>query len=260
MSRNETTSPGPAPADRLRVALYAALAATAAAVGAATCAQGPQVESPATPAPRVGAWVRVHDAYVERAARGGVDLLFLGDSITQNWNGRDGEGHGPVEIWDRYYAPRRAANFGIGGDRTQHVLWRLDHGELDGIDPEVVVLLIGTNNLNSDTPPEIADGVTAIVRKLRDALPNAKVLLLAVFPRGKSPDTTRERLKAVNARLARLDDGRNVRYLDLGPEFLDADGTLPADVMPDFLHLSRKGYQTWAEAMEPTLWEMFEGR
>jgi beta-glucosidase len=241
---------GPLPWRRFLLALLAASAL--AASGVAVCAQDPGANPATRPEPRDANWMRMHDSFLERAAEGGVDLLFLGDSITQGWNG-------PKAVWERYYGPRRAANFGIGGDRTQHVLWRLDHGELDPIDPKVVVLMIGTNNIRSDTPAEIAEGVAAIVKKIREKKPQTKVLLLAVFPRGEKPDAVRDRVKAVNERIARLDDGKAVKYLDIGPKFLEPDGTILREVMPDFLHLSRKGYRTWADAMEPTLWSMLEG-
>jgi lysophospholipase L1-like esterase len=194
-----------------------------------------------------------HEEFLKRARQGEVDLLFLGDSITAGWDGERA-------VWDRHYGPRRAASFGIGGDRTQHVLWRIDHGELDGIKPKVVVLMIGTNNLGTDTPAEIADGITAIVRLVREKLPETKILLLGIFPRSRNPnDPARIRLQAINARVARLDDGKSVKYLDLGRHFLNEDGTLSPDIMPDYLHLSRRGYRIWADAMEPLLWEMLEG-
>jgi lysophospholipase L1-like esterase len=235
----------------------AALLAALAASGVAVCAQDPGTSAPTRPEPREGQWMKLHEEFVDRARQGGVDLLFLGDSITRGWDNRSPGG--PRGIWERFYAPRRPANFGIGGDRTQHVLWRLDHGELDGISPKVVVLMIGTNNINADTPAEITEGVAAVVKKIREKTPEAKVLLLAVFPRRPNPDAVRDRVKAVNDRIAKLDDGKTVKYLDIGPRFVKDDGTISREVMPDFLHLSRKGYRIWAEAMEPTLWSMLEG-
>ncbi len=208
--------------------------------------------------------MRMHESFLERVRKDKektekIDLLFLGDSITQGWHGKNKEGKGPREVWDRYYGPRHAANFGIGGDRTQHVLWRLDNGEIDGIHPRVVVLMIGTNNAGSNSADEIADGITAIVKKLRHDLPEAKVLLLAVFPRGDRPDNpVRDKLKAVNEKIAKLDDGKAVKYLDIGKHFVNGDGTISADIMPDFLHLSHKGYRIWADAIEPTLWSMLD--
>src|SRR6185312_3578540 len=153
--------------------------------------------------------------------------------ITQGWNDN--------EVWKRFYGPRNVANFGIGGDRTQHVLWRIQNGELDGIEPKVVVLMIGTNNASSGTADEIVQGITAIVEELRHRLPKARILLLGVFPRGQKPDATREKLNSVNAKIAHLDDGSHVKFLDIGKSFLNEDGTISREIMPDFLHLSRKG-------------------
>ena len=214
-------------------------------------------ESATEAAPRDGGWLRIHEGFLERAAKGNIDLLFLGDSITAGWN-KSAESSGPREVWDRYYGPRRAANFGIGGDRTQHVLWRLEHGEVDGIKPKVVVLMIGTNNVNANTSEEIAAGITAIVKKLGESLPESRVLLLGVFPRGEKPNRGREKLAAVNETIAKLDDGKKVKYLDIGPRFLDEDATISREIMPDSLHLSRKGYRIWADAIEPTLRSMLD--
>jgi len=215
-------------------------------------------ESTTTPVPRPGSWATLHQSFVDRAKKGDVDLLFLGDSITRGWAGKDKNGEGPREIWSRHYGPRRAANFGIGGDRTQHVLWRIENGELEGISPRAVVLMIGTNNAHANTADEIAEGIETIVQSLRCKLPDSKILLLAVFPRGEKPNPHREKLATVNQRIAKLDDGKVVKFLDIGKHFLNADGTISPDVMPDFLHLSRKGYQMWADAMEPTLWSLLD--
>lgn len=219
-----------------------------AATGLSACAQGPET---VVPKPREGWWMDLHREFLARAKQGKVDLLFLGDSITQGWRGA-------AEVWDRFYGPRKAANFGIGGDRTQHVLWRIQNGELEGIKPKVIVLMIGTNNASSATADEIVRGVTAIVEELRKRLPKAKVLLLGVFPRGEKPNPLREKLDAVNAKIAGLDDGTNVKFLDIGKAFLNHDGTIAREIMPDYLHLTRKGYRIWADAMEPTLWSMLD--
>lgn len=223
----------------------------------AIAACGQDVGGTATqPVPRPGNWMTMHESFLKRAEQGDVNLLFLGDSITQGWNNNP--------IWQRHYGPRHAANFGIGGDRTEHVLWRLNHGEVDSISPKVVVLMIGTNNIGHNTAQEIAAGVQAIVAKLQAKLPETKVLLLGIFPRGASRDkeqTVAEvdpRTGEVNAIIAKLDDGKNVKYLDIGKSFLDADGKIHKDVMPDFLHLSQKGYTAWADAIEPTLWNMLD--
>jgi lysophospholipase L1-like esterase len=231
----------------LRATFQIAGALALAVIGIPACAQGPAT---VVPQPRDGAWMEVHKSFLAQTKKGQIDLLFLGDSITQGWNENT--------VWQRFYGPRHAANFGIGGDRTQHVLWRIQNGELDGIDPKVTVLMIGTNNLHDDTPDEIAQGIKTIIAELRNRLPKTQVLLLGVFPRSPKPDSARERIKSINEKIARLDDGSHVRYLDIGKAFLNADGTLSPEVMPDFLHLSTKGYRIWAEAMEPTLWSMLD--
>ncbi len=187
----------------------------------------------------------------QRVAEAGdkAQVIFIGDSITQGW---EGEGK---EVWARYYAHRNAVNLGIGGDRTQHVLWRLDHGNLDGLKPKAAVLMIGTNNSNGEdnTPEQIVDGVGAIVAKLRSALPQTKVLLLAIFPRNENFTAQRGKLAMINQVLRKLADEQNVFWIDLGYRFLNADGTLPRELMPDYLHLSPKGYAIWADTIEARL-------
>ncbi len=217
------------------------------ATGMTACAQGPAT---VVPKPRPGSWMAMHEKFLSQAKKGDIDLLFLGDSITQGWNNN--------EVWRRHFGPRKAANFGIGGDRTEHVLWRIQNGELEGIAPKVTVLMIGTNNSGANTPEEIAQGITAIVDEIRKRLPNTKILLLGVFPRGEKPAAIRDRLKAVNDKIAKLNDGSHVRFLDIGAAFLNEDGTISRKIMPDFLHLSREGYRKWADAMEPTLWSMLD--
>jgi lysophospholipase L1-like esterase len=212
------------------------------------------------PAPRDEKWVARHEGFVQEARQGGIDILFLGDSITDGWRNTGSN------VWNKFYAPRHAANFGINGDRTQHVLWRMDHGELDGIKPKVVVLMIGTNNTGKEkdtgkirnTVPETIAGVQAVVKELRAKLPASKILLLAIFPRSTLDDPQRAQVALINTVIAKLDDGKMVKYLDIGPKFLEADGTLPKSIMPDLLHPNERGYQIWAEAMEPTLDEMLK--
>jgi lysophospholipase L1-like esterase len=212
---------------------------------------------------RTGHFLQQHASFLERGRSGPVDLLFLGDSITAGWAR-------VPHIWDRYYGHRRTANFGIGGDRTQHVLWRIENGELDAIAPEAVVLMLGTNNSGSHSAAEIVAAMEKLVGTIRTKVPETKVLLLAIFPRGARKDAdgritpaaeadAARRMKTiaeVNAGLARLDDGRHVRFLDVGEVFLGQDGRIPFSIMPDQLHLSPAGYQLWADAMEPLLSEM----
>ena len=212
------------------------------------------------PVPRDPNWVKRHEGFVAEAKAGGIDILFMGDSITDFWRNRGSN------VWNEYYAPRHAANFGISGDRTQHVLWRMDNGELDGIKPKVVVLMIGTNNTGKErdkktprnTVPEAIAGVQAVVADIRDRLPDSKILLLAIFPRGTLDDPQRAQVALINTVIAKLDDGKMVRYLDIDPNFLESDGTLPRSIMPDLLHPNQHGYQIWADAMEPALDEMLK--
>jgi len=138
------------------------------------------------------------------------------------------------------------------------VLWRLDNGNIDGIAPRLSVVMIGTNNSRDNSAEEIADGIVAIIDKLKTELPSTKVLLLAIFPRGELPDERRTMLAhASELAAARAVDDERVFYLDIGDSFLTEDGALPAALMPDFLHPNEAGYRVWAEAMEPTLIRLF---
>lgn len=213
-------------------------------LNSATAQEAPQ-HSAVKPEPRDGNWMKRHESFNQRVQRGGVDLLFIGDSITQGW-----EGAGKA-VWAEHYGKRNAVNLGIGGDRTQHVLWRLDHGNIAGIQPKAAVLMIGTNNSGSNSPQEIADGVKAIVAQLRAKLPQTKILVLAIFPRGADDNDERRKVNvAANKLIAPLADDQMVFFLDIGPKFLAPDGTLSKEIMPDLLHLSPQGYKIWADAIE----------
>lgn len=194
-------------------------------------------------------WLSRHEVFVQQAKAGGIDLLFMGDSITDFWRNRG------KTVWEKSYGQRHAANFGISGDRTQHVLWRIENGELDGIDPRVIVLMIGTNNSGSDSSDQIAEGVEKIVSEMRARCPKSKILLLAIFPRNRPTDTSEqlETIHQVNRQIAKLADGKMVTFLDINHVFLGSDGKVPKEIMPDFLHPNEHGYQLWADAMEPTL-------
>jgi lysophospholipase L1-like esterase len=212
-----------------------------------------KVPTTVKPEPRPGKpWTDRDASFSERVKKGDVELLFIGDSITQGWEG-DGK-----DAWDKYYSKRKAVNLGIGGDRTQHVLWRLDHGNIDGISPKLAVLMIGTNNSNGEdnTAEEIGAGIEAIVKKLRAKLPQTKVLVLGIFPRGVTPNPQREKNAKANAIAAKSADNQTVTYLDIGDKFLTPDGTLTKEIMPDALHLSRQGYEIWATAIEPKVKEL----
>lgn len=201
-----------------------------------------------TPVPREQGWMQRHNAINQRVKAGKVDLVFIGDSITQGWEGKNTG----AEIWKKHYDQRNAANLGIGGDRTQHVLWRLDNGNLEGITPKLAVVMIGTNNSGANKPEEIADGVKAIVERIRAKSPKTQILLLAIFPRGENDGDPRRIVNTkTNEIIAKLDDGKLVHYLDIGKQFLNDKGELTREIMPDLLHLSDKGYQIWADAVEP---------
>ena len=210
-------------------------------------------------------WMPRHGAVLGRVAQGNVDLIFVGDSITNSWE-RSGK-----EIWNEYYAPRNAVNMGFSGDRTQHVLWRLEHGEIDGISPKLAILMIGTNNTKyqtdnaeDNTAEEVADGIKAICAAMRIKLPNTKILILTIFPRGdvaqrkdKTQNASFNPLWAKNNRASELAsqiaDNKMIYYLDINQVFLDENGVLTREMMPDLLHPKVKGYKLWAEAMELTV-------
>ena len=203
------------------------------------------------PVPRAGGWVRRHESFNKRVAEGNVDLIFIGDSITQGWEGRG------KEVWAKFYGKRNAVNLGIGGDRTQHVIWRLDNGNVKDIAPKAAVVMIGTNNSGSNTPEQIAEGVQVIVKQLGAKLPETKVLLLAVFPRGADKNDKRRQVnEKANEIFSKLADDKRVHYLDIGPKFLEDDGMLTREIMPDLLHLSQQGYTIWAESIEEKLAEL----
>lgn len=204
------------------------------------------------PVPRIGAITNRQAEVLQRAKDnpGPCDVVFLGDSITQRWE-REGQA-----TWEKYYGGRKCLNFGVGGDRTQHVLWRIANGQLDGIRPKVAVLMIGTNNSKDDHPSDILAGVRAVVQELCARLPETKVLVMGIFPRGQEFNGQRAKILQVNQALARLANGQRVHYLDFGSQLIEDDGSIRKEVMHDFLHLSPGGYEIWAAAMEPKLKEL----
>lgn len=205
-------------------------------------------------------WQPRHQAKLDeiRAMRArGVNpaLVFIGDSITHGW---EKEG---AKIWEREYARYHALDLGFSGDRTENVLWRLQHGEVDGIAPKVAVLMFGTNNTGHrlEDPATTAAGIKRNIDELQKRLLNTKILLLAIFPREESPTGKQRRINDdVNGRIARYADGRKVFFLDINSAFLQPDGTLSKDIMPDLLHPNEKGYQIWADAMRPELQRLLQ--
>lgn len=197
-------------------------------------------------------WTPRHEKKLAEAKALGpqAQVVFIGDSITEGWE-KSG-----APVWDKHYKDLNALALGFGGDRTENVLWRLQHGEVDAIAPKVAVLMFGTNNTGyrKEDPATTAAGIRRNIDELRRRLPDTKILLLAVFPRGAGANDELRRINdRVNAIIAGYADNRQVYYLDIGKAFLQADGTLSKEVMPDLLHPNRKGYEIWAEAMAPTL-------
>jgi lysophospholipase L1-like esterase len=196
-----------------------------------------------------------HEGFVEIAKGGNIDLLLHGDSITDWWV----QGDANKAMFDKYFGSIRTANFGIAGDTTQGVLWGLRNGEGQGFQPKAVMLMIGTNNMGPNTPPEIAEGIGAVVLELRRNFPDARILLLAIFPRGMPGDAIRDRVAETNRIIARLDDQRHVFYMDIGANFLDEKGVfLPDAFRPDNLHPQAKGYDIWGAAVQAKLAEFLK--
>jgi len=223
----------------------------------------PAAASPAvTPVDRKSDdWARRHESINARVKQGreqgDIGMVFIGDSITEAWEG-DGKA-----VWMEFYAKRNAANLGIGGDQTQHVLWRLEHGNLDGLatpakgeSPKLAVIMIGTNNASSTPPEHIAAGITAIVAKVKEKLPKSKILVLAIFPREEKPGKLRDTNAKASELAKKVADDNTVFFMDIGSALKNADGTLSKDIMPDFLHLSAEGYRRWAIAIEPKVKEL----
>ncbi len=199
-------------------------------------------------------WSERHAATVAQMEKGDIDLLMIGDSITHGWESAG------KKVWDKYYSHRKPINLGFSGDRTEHVLWRLEHLPLDKIKPKAAVLMIGTNNVGhgSSTPPEAAEGIKAIVEKLEQQYPDMKILVLKVFPRDEKPDGKfRKAVDEINSLLPeKLQGKKNVTLLDINPVFLNDDKVLPKSIMEDSLHPGEEGYELWAKEMEPVLAEM----
>lgn len=205
-------------------------------------------------------WPSRHQEVLEQIKCKNVDLIIVGDSITHRWEKQGNK------IWDQYYKYRNALNLGFGGDRTQHVLWRLQNGEIDGINPKLAILMIGTNNSGRSEPDAIAAGITAIVNELKTKLPETKILLLGIFPRGSGTQRAAKpnyqdavynaqwaKIDKVNEMVSKLADDETVYYLNINSVFLNEKGQLPVENFPDLLHPGEKGYQLWAEAMEPMI-------
>ena len=199
------------------------------------------------PVPRLD-WLAHFLTNIDHTRGKQIDLIFDGDSITDFWQGRG------KAVWAKHYGTLHATDFGISGDQVQHDLWRVENGQVEGLDPKLVVLMIGTNNMpgNGFTSEQIADGIKVLLAEYEKRCPDSHFLLLAIFPRGAAAiDPLRAKIASTNALISALDDGKRVTYLDIGSKFLQPDGSLPAELFPDFLHPSEKGYQIWADAIQP---------
>jgi lysophospholipase L1-like esterase len=196
-----------------------------------------------------------HEGFVEIAKQGNIDLLLHGDSITDWWV----QGAANTAMFEKYFGAMRTANFAVAGDTTQGVLWGLRNGEGQGFQPKAIMVMIGTNNSGQNTGPEIAEGVGAVVLEMRKDFPNAKILLLAIFPRAVPGDPVRDKIAEANRIIARLDDRQHVFFFDIGAKFLDDKGVfLPEAFRPDNLHPLAKGYDIWGEAVKDRLAELMK--
>lgn len=250
--------------DRARVGAVAALVFALATGSSARQAPPPRTVAtmppPDQPAPRADAnSALAHQQLLQKARQGRIDVYFLGDSIVRRWGALDYPEL--LANWRQNFFGWNAANFGWGGDRTENILWRIEHGELDGVNPKVIVLLAGTNNVGGLPRDEraadaIAGGVKAIVDLCRRKAPAATIVLTAILPRNDNLDVM-PAIGRINARLAAFADGRQVRFLDLTPRFADASGRVVPGVLDerDRLHLTLAGYQIWADALKPILLE-----
>jgi len=210
--------------------------------------QVPRDNSAIRPVPRQAA---KHDSYVELAKKGDIDLLLVGDSITDLWRNS-------TETYATYFGKYKVGNFAISGDTTQGVLWGLQNGEGTGFQPKAIMMMIGTNNSGTNTGPEIAEGVGAIVLELRKDFPKAKILLLAIFPRN-APTSAARKVNADASKIySKLADNKNVYYMDIGQKFLSPDGTISTEIMADGLHPTAKGYVIWGDAVKDKLAELMK--
>lgn len=213
-------------------------------IGAETIYHPTAGNSAAVAAPRDDWYADVQRKF-DRYGGKHFDIVFDGDSIMNRWEttGR--------EIWSQRYAAT-AADFGIEGDRVENVLWRLSKGQVDGVDPKVVVLMIGTNNSGKNKADEIAEGIEQLVAEYEKRCPHAHIILFGIFPRGQNAnDGGRRKVAAVNEKIKSLDDEKRVTYIDIGSKMIEADGTISTSMMPDFVHPTFKGYQMWADAIQP---------
>lgn len=244
-----------------RQQLLSAIASTALIFASALSSAGEDLTPSGTnPTPRtkefswmsIDTWNKMYVEDIAVAEQGGVDLLFVGDSITAGWNG---------DIWQKNFAQYHPANFGIGGDHTGNLLWRLKYGHAEKLKPKIVVLLIGVNNFGhlNETPKQVADGIKACVTLLRKTYPDAKILVNGIFPfEEQATSPKRDMVKEANLLVVKLNDNKHIFVKDYGSLFLQADGSISKEVMGDFLHPTAKGYQIWVDAMLPDIQQLMK--
>ena len=211
-------------------------------------------QNPATsPEPR-NTWMDRHNRLLDVVQRSpDAKLVFVGDSITQNWNSRG------YDVWMERYTKLHAINLGVSGDRTENILWRMQHGELEGLDPAVIVVMAGTNNIHRDSAEEIAEGVEAIVMEVQEHCPDSQILLMGIFPRSSNPNAMeRVKIRKVNAIISEMAVDSQVDFLDIGELLLKPDGTMDRELFPDSLHPLAPGYVTWADAIAPIIDPLIE--
>jgi len=197
---------------------------------------------------------KAHEQLLSKAKQGGIDIYFEGDSITRRWGATDYPAL--LANWKQNFFGWNAGDFGWGADKVENILWRLENGELDGVNPKVMVLLAGTNNLGNTQPEEIARGLEAVVRLMRAKAPAAVLIVTAIFPRNDNMDLL-PAIAQINERLSRFADGKTVRYLNVNAKLADSEGKLLDGMMnPDKLHPALPGYQVWADALKPIFTEL----
>jgi lysophospholipase L1-like esterase len=213
------------------------------------------------PAPRTERNSQIaHDQLVEKAKKGGIDIYFEGDSITRRWGTSDPQYKENLENWNTNFFGWNAADFGWGADLTQHILWRLENGELDGVNPKIIVLLAGINNVGTspggdEKVEDITRGLKAIVDVCQRKAPNAVIILTGLFPRNDNMAVI-PLINKINDNLARMADGKKIRYLNVNDKLADHDGRLFAGMSKDRLHPTVKGYQIWADGLKPIFTEI----
>ncbi len=208
-------------------------------------------------------WYERHAEVLKAKDQINPEIVLIGDSITHFWGGEPAfKIHNGPKAWQEAFGQRRVLNLGFGWDRTQNVLWRLDHGEFDGLKPRWVILNIGTNNFSGtrnareNTPAEVAEGIAAICQRIRAKSPESRIILMGVFPRGqKATEGFRARIRRLNELLAEFAKGSGMTFLDIGGKMVDEDGSIPRQIMGDFCHPTEQGYAIWAEAIKKAIAE-----